>query len=86
MNEIQKIEQYVQGTMSEAEAVLFEERFRRDVILRTNVVLHRQVMAIVKMYHRKRLKMQLEEVHARLFRDPLKANWRQRVLGLFHNS
>ena len=86
LNEIQEIERFIQGTMEETEAAEFQRRIRRDPLLHIKMQLQVRVMVLVKMYHRKRLKMELEEVHERMFANPLKSSWRERVLNFFHNS
>ena len=83
LNNIREIERYVEGTMEQNEAILFEERTRKDSLLHLNVLLHKKVLALVRIYHRKKLKMELEEVHNRLFNDPEKVTFRERVMGIF---
>ena len=83
MNNIKEIDRYVEGTMEPDEVLLFEEKIRRDSLLRVNVSLHKEVLAIVRIYHRKKLKQELEALHKRVFNDPLKAGFRQRVMRIF---
>ncbi len=63
LNNIREIERYIEGTMERNEAVLFEEKMRSDSLLRLNVILQEKVLAIIRMYHRRKLKIELEEVH-----------------------
>jgi hypothetical protein len=86
LNNIREIERYIEGTMDRNEAVLFEEKMRSDSLLRLNVSLQEKVLAIVRMYHRKKLKMELEEVHERIFNDPGKVIFRERVMAIFRNK
>ena len=86
MNNIREIESYIEGTMDRNEAVLFEEKMRSDSLLRLNVSLQEKVLDIVRMYHRKRLKIELEEVHHRIFNDPGKAAFKERVMRIFRNG
>ena len=86
LNNIREIERYVEGTMDRNEAVLFEEKMRSDSLLRLNVSLQEKVLAIIRMYHRKKLKMELEEIHQRIFNDPGKVTFRERVLEIFRNK
>ena len=86
MNNIREIERYIEGTMDRNEAVLFEEKMRSDSLLRLNVSLQEKVLAIIRMYHRKRLKMELEEVHERIFNDPGKVTFKERVMEIFRNK
>jgi len=83
LNEIQEIERYILGAMGEVEAVAFQEQLRRNPVQRLNLMVQLKVMTVIKMYHRKRLKTQLEEVHERMMNDPLKASWRERLVSLF---
>jgi len=85
LNNIREIERYIEGTMDRYDAVLFEEKMRNDSLLRLNVSLQEKVLAIVRMYHRKKLKMELEEVHERIFNDPEKVTFRERVMGIFRS-
>ena len=86
MNDIQEIEGYISGTMPQHRIVVFEGRLRRDPLLRMNVGLQRKVMALLSIYNRKKLKMQLEEVHEKIFSDPMKLSWREKVLRLFDDD
>ena len=85
MNNLRDIERYVEGLMSGGEEVLFEGRLHGNPTLRTNLFLYKKVMALVRMYHRKKLKVELEDVHQRLFRDPLKVTFRERVMNIFRD-
>ena len=86
LNNIREIESYIEGTMDRNEAVLFEEKMRSDSLLRLNVSLQEKVLDIVRMYHRKRLKIELEELHQRMFSDPGKAAFRKSVMRIFRNG
>ena len=86
MNNIREIERYIEGTMDRNEAVLFEEKMRNDSLLGLNVRLQEKVLAIIRMYHRKKLKIELEEVHQRIFNDPGKVTFRERVMGIFRTK
>ena len=83
LNNLQEIERYLVGSMERYEEVLFEGKLQRDPVLRTNLFLYKKVMALVRMYHRKKLKVELEEVHQRLFNDPIKLTFRERMLKIF---
>jgi len=86
LNNLRDIERYVEGSMERYEEGLFEEKLHRDPVLRTNLFLYKKIMAVIRMYHRKKLKEQLEEVHQRLFNDPLKLTFRERVLKIFGDN
>jgi hypothetical protein len=83
LNKIRDIERYIDGAMERNDALLFEEKLRSDSLLRLNVLLQEKVLAIVRMYHRRKLKMELEEIHQRIFNDPGKVNFRERLMRIF---
>jgi hypothetical protein len=83
LNNIREIERYIEGTMERNDAVLFEEKMRRDSLLRLNVSLQEKMLVIIRMYHRKKLKMELEELHQRIFNDPGKVTFRESVTRIF---
>ena len=86
LNNIREIESYIDGTMDRNDVVLFEEKMRSDSLLQLNVSLQEKVLAIVRMYHRKRLKMELEEVHQRIFNDPGKETFKESVMQIFRKG
>ena len=86
MNNLRDIERYVERLMEQSEEVVFERRLQRDHVLRTNLFLYKKVLALISMYHRKKLKVELEEVHHRLFNDPLKVAFRERILKIFSDN
>jgi hypothetical protein len=83
LNNIREIERYVEGTMEPNEILFFEEKMRCDPSLKVNVSLHEKVLAFIRMYHRKKLKTELEEVHQRLFNDPARVTFRESVMRIF---
>ena len=86
LNNLRDIERYVEGSMRPGEEALFEGRLQANLVLRTNLLLFKKVMALVGMYHRKKLKVELEEVHQRLFKDPLRVAFRERILKIFSDN
>ena len=86
LNNLREIERYVEGIMQPVEEVLFEGRLQKNPSLRINLFLYKKVMALLRIYHRKKLKVELEEVHQRLFSDPLKVTFRERILKIFSDN
>lgn len=83
LNNIRDIERFVHGMMAEGEEVVFKVRLQKDPVLKMNLFLYERVMVLVRMYHRKKLKVELEEVHQRLVHDPLKVTFRQSLDKIF---
>ena len=86
LNNIRDIERYIEGLMESDEEFLFEGRLQSDPVLRTNLFLHKKIMKFLRMYHRKRLKVELEKVHLRLFNDPLKVTFKERIANIFRDN
>ena len=86
LNNLRDIERYVEGLMQPGEEVLFEGRLQGNPVLRTNLFLYKKVMALIRMYHRKKLKVEIEGVHQRIFSDPLKATFKERILKIFSDN
>ncbi len=86
LNSLRDIERYVEGLMPPGEEVLFVGRLEGNPVLRMNLFLYKKVMALVRMYHRKKLKVEIEDVHQRLFDDPLKVTFKERILKIFSDN
>jgi hypothetical protein len=86
LNNIKEIERYILGGMDQADDVTFQRSVQRDPILRVNVTLMKKVMTIVRLYHRKKLKLELEEVHRRLVNDPMKWRFNESVQRIFRDN
>lgn len=82
-NNTRLIEKYLEDRMSPAEKFLFEAQMLINPGLRTDVRAQKTVYAFVRMYHRKKLKEELEAIHRRIFSDPGKAVYQQQVYQLF---
>ena len=83
LNSIKEIERYILGGMDQTEEVTFEGRVQRNPVLRLDMLLIKKVMALVRVYHRKKLKMELEDVHRRLVNDPIKWRFNESVQRIF---
>ena len=86
LNNLRDIERYVEGLMPPVEEVHFVGRLQGNPSLRIDLFLYKKAMALIRIYHRKKLKVELEEVHQRLFSDPLKVTFRERILKLFSDN
>jgi len=82
-NNARLIEQYLHSELSPSEQLLFEARMIAHPELQAEVRLQRKVYRLVRMYHRKKLKEELEAVHQRLFNNPRKMSFRQRIERIF---
>ena len=80
------IEQYLQGTQSPEDALLFEANLLLNPSLSDTVKHQQQTYALVQTYGRRRLKAELEAIHQRLFTEPAHRSFRNKVLSLFRKE
>jgi len=83
LNNIRTIEKYLLGAMDQETCFLFEAEIQSDPTLKFNVYVQQKVMSLLRIYHRKKLKAELEVVHQRLFGDPDKHVFKQSIAQLF---
>lgn len=83
LNEIRNAEQYLLGEMEPAHTLVYEARLLTDPQLATDVTLQQRLYNLLRFYHRRKLKAEAEAVHQRLFSDPAKKEFRQRLLDQF---
>jgi hypothetical protein len=83
LSDIQQMEKYLSGAMDTAEKILFETRLNDDAMLKLNLVLQKKVYSLLGIYHRKKLKQEVEEVHRAIFNDPAKIHYQESIYKLF---
>ncbi len=83
LNETQTIEQYLAGKLSPWNRMLFASRLKINPGLRNDVELQKKTYGLVKIYHRKKLREELEMLHEHLFNHPEKKDFRKGILGIF---
>jgi hypothetical protein len=82
-NNTRTIERYLLGKMDPPSRFLFEARLLVDPGLRMDLQAQKEAYALIKMYHRKKLKEEVESIHQQLFRDLDKAVFKQQIVQLF---
>lgn len=83
LNEIKQAEKYLLNQLSTGESLLFEARMLINPLLRVNVRIQEKIYSLIGMYHRKRLKEELEIIHKNLFSNPAKKEFQQSIHQLF---
>lgn len=83
-NNIRLIEGYLSGTISKAGRLFFETQLLVNSNLRHDLHFQRKTIRLVKMYHRKKFKEELEELHQEIFQDPKNTAFINRMLNLFN--
>lgn len=81
--EIQQTEKYLLGEMDPGDALVFEARMLSNPLLKMNVFFQKKVHAVLRVYHRKKLKEEAEAIHQQLFNDPVKKEFREKIFQCF---
>jgi hypothetical protein len=83
LTEIQQTEKYLLGEMHPEDALVFEARILSNPLLKMNVFFQKKVHAVLRAYHRKKLKEEAESIHQQLFSDPGKNDFREMIFHCF---
>jgi hypothetical protein len=83
LNEIRHAEKYLFKQLNTEESLLFEAKMLINPLLRLNVSIQKKVYSLIRLYHRKKLKEELETIHENLFNHPDKKEFRESVHQLF---
>lgn len=82
-NNTQRIERYLLGSLSVSDKLVFEAQLLLQPKLRMELYFQKKACQLVQLYHRKKLKEELEALHQELFDDPDKFVFQQKIHGLF---
>lgn len=82
-NNTKLIEQYIFGQLAPVNRLLFETRLLVNRDLRKDLYFQRKTYSIVKGYHRKKVKEDLEKLYQQIFAKPENLSFKQKILELF---
>ena len=82
LNEIRKIENYLDGKLNSEESIAFQTELFTNAVLKLNVYVQQKVYSILRLYHRKKLKEEIENVHRRIFEDEKNVVFQQSIFQL----
>lgn len=77
------IEQYLEGKMNPLDKLMFETKMLVNRDLRKDLYFQQKTYHLVKMYHRKKMKEDLELLSHQIFSDPTKVKFQQHILNIF---
>ena len=83
LNEIEQIEKYLLGGLKSEDRLLFQAELLLNPQKAENVYWQQKTYQLIQAYGRKQLKQEIEAVHQKLFTQPARQNFRQKVLALF---
>jgi hypothetical protein len=82
-NNTRIIEAYLQGSLPVSDRLLFEAKLLLSPALRKDLYFQRKTLALLKMYHRKKQKEEMEIMHQEIFNDRDKESFQQNIHQLF---
>jgi hypothetical protein len=85
LNEIKEIENYLDLKADIEDSLVFEAKLLTQSQLGLHVHLQRKISRLVQLFHRKKTKQGIQKVHQRLFADPEKAAFQQKIHHLFNS-
>lgn len=86
LNNIESNEKFLTGTLEPQEAILFEARLLLDNELKSDVFAQRKVYELIRLNGRTRLTKELEELHTKIFTDPSRRSFREKIFHLFKRN
>lgn len=82
LNDIRKIENYLDGKLNSKESIAFQTELLTNAVLKLNFFVQQKVYSILRLYHRKKIKEEIETVHRRLFDDERNVDFQQSIFQL----
>ncbi|MCX2679002.1 hypothetical protein OOZ15_03530 [Galbibacter sp. EGI 63066] len=83
-NSTKLIEKYIEGSLKPSDKVLFEAKLILSPTLFEQYISQKKAFEMVKFYHRKKLKEELETLHKTIFSDPEKTRFKLKIHEIFN--
>jgi len=83
LNNIRILERFLTGKMRPKESLSFQVRLVDDPVLKMSLRLQEKIHALVRMYHRKKLKEEIQSVERNMFSDPMRAGFQESIQYYF---
>ena len=83
LNNIRLIEKFLSGQMASEESMSFHLRLMDDPLLRANLRIQEKIYTLIRLYHRKKLKEEIQSLEHKMFSDPLKARFQESIQYYF---
>lgn len=80
------IERYLNDELSKEEKILFEAQLVLDRRFKINVGLLKQIHSLIKLYGRRKMKVEIGKIHHKLFQNPEHVIFQQRIQQLFKDN
>jgi hypothetical protein len=85
LNRIKAIEDFLSGTLSTEDRLLFHAKLLLDHLLKKDVIAQRHVHDAIRLHGREMRKREMEEIHRRIFGSPDQCEFRKEIMEIFSN-
>lgn len=85
-NETRHIERYLNNELSKEEKILFEAQLILNPHFKLNVGFLKKIHSLIKLYGRKKMKVEIGKIHHKLFQNPEHVIFQQRIQQLFKDN
>ena len=85
-NDTRHIERYLNNELSNEEKLLFEAQLVLDSHFSVNVGALKQIHSLIKRYGRRKMRVEIEKIHCKLFQNPEHVLFQQRIQQLFKDN
>jgi hypothetical protein len=86
LNKIKQAEDFLSGKLSAGDSLVFRAKMLIDPILRLNVTMQKKTYTLIRVYGRRKIKDAAEAVHKKIFNDPERIDYHQKITELFSKS
>lgn len=83
LNEIRQNEAYLLHNMEPGDALAFGAEMMVNKRRRVDLAIQEKLYAVVRLYGRKQLRAEIEQVHQELFQNPVHASFRGKIARIF---
>ena len=82
-NDIVKTEKYLMGQLPVEDKLLFDAQLLINPILKLNTRVQERIYSLIQLYGRKKLKQEIVSIETKIFSDPEKADFQNRIHSIF---
>jgi hypothetical protein len=85
LNEIKQVEDFLHGKLKPEESLFFRAKLLINPVLRKNVSMQKKTYSLIRLYGRRKLKLEIAFVQEKIFNDPGKESYKKKIEKIFSN-
>ncbi len=83
LNNTEQTEKYLLSELPPEEKILFDAQLILDPVLKLNTLVQKRIYSLVQLYGRKSMKREIASVQKKIFSDPEKTDFQERIHSIF---